>query len=214
LLCRWDQGSGKERRLRVFGPALTATITDRILNEEHGAFSHDWKARVQHPFSQQVYANRGGVLPRRPPAVDVRDIRPGFVYEGPTWRVTAAAGKHVEPDLDLLAYRIDFDDGSIVFSGDSAPCDSVIELARGADAMVAMWPDDQQVYQYPGEPPGWRGIIGPARMAADAAVKRVILTHISPHIDKAETLANSLAAFRMIFTKDVVVAEDLMVIEL
>ena len=27
---------------------------------EEGAFSHDWKARVNHPLSQKVYVNRGG----------------------------------------------------------------------------------------------------------------------------------------------------------
>src|SRR5260370_25513903 len=76
LLCRWDQSIGKENQLRVYGPTLTETLTERILGE-NGAFAHDWKARVNHPLSQRVHVNRGGTLPRKPPSVLARDIGPG-----------------------------------------------------------------------------------------------------------------------------------------
>src|SRR3990172_12407866 len=33
LLCRWDQSAGKENQLRVYGPSLTETITERLLGE-------------------------------------------------------------------------------------------------------------------------------------------------------------------------------------
>ena len=82
LLCRWDQGAGRDNKLKVFGPTLTESITEKIIGE-NGAFAHDWKARVNHPVSQQVYVNRGGTLPRRPPEVDARDVGPGTVYTGP-----------------------------------------------------------------------------------------------------------------------------------
>ena len=62
LLCRWDQSIGKENRLQVYGPNLTEKITQGILGEE-GVFTHDWKARVGHPVSQQVYVNRGACYP-------------------------------------------------------------------------------------------------------------------------------------------------------
>ena len=52
----------------MYGPTLTETITERILGE-HGAFVHDWKARVNSPLSQRVHVNRGGTLPRKPPSV-------------------------------------------------------------------------------------------------------------------------------------------------
>jgi len=65
LLCRWDQSIGKENPLRVYGPTLTESITEKLVGE-HGAFAHDWKARVGHPLSQRVFVNRGGTLPRPP----------------------------------------------------------------------------------------------------------------------------------------------------
>src|SRR5207249_380359 len=82
LLCRWDQSIGKENQLRVYGPTLTETITERLLGE-NGAFVHDWKARVNAPLSQRVHVNRGGTLPRRPPVVLAQDIGPGLVHVGP-----------------------------------------------------------------------------------------------------------------------------------
>ena len=53
LLTRWDQGAGKEETLKVFGPNLTEEFTENLIGNE-GVFSHDWKARVNHPVSQQV----------------------------------------------------------------------------------------------------------------------------------------------------------------
>lgn len=143
LLCRWDQSIGKENVLRVFGPTLTETITERILGE-HGAFVHDWKARVHHPLSQHVHLNRGGNLPRKPPSVLAKDIGPGKVYRGHEWEITAALAEHVQPYLDSLAYRVDSPEGSVVLTGDTQPCQSVIDLAKGADMLLCMCWDDQE----------------------------------------------------------------------
>lgn len=86
LLCRWDQSVRKENQLRVYGPTLTETITERIIGE-NGAFVHHWKARVNHPASQRVHVNRGGTLPRKPPFVFAKDVGSGIVHQGAEWRV-------------------------------------------------------------------------------------------------------------------------------
>ena len=88
LLTRWDQSIGKENVLQVFGPTLTEQLTHRILDENEGAFSHDWKARVNHPASQLVYMNRGGTPPRMPPEVSAKDITSGKIFSGPSWEVS------------------------------------------------------------------------------------------------------------------------------
>src|SRR5437667_87691 len=98
LLCRWDQSIGKENQLRVYGPTLTETITERLLGE-HGAFVHDWKARVNHPLSQRVYVNRGGTLPRKPPSVLARDIGPHLASHGPMEKGIGDVRKVYEGDV-------------------------------------------------------------------------------------------------------------------
>ena len=129
LLTRWDQSIGKENQLQVYGPALTEMLTHRLLDENEGAFAHDWYARVNLPASQQVYVNRGGMLPRTPPDVFSKDVGPGIVYSAADWEITASPAEHAQPYLDSLAYRLDSPEGSIVFTGDTQPCQSVTDLA-------------------------------------------------------------------------------------
>jgi ribonuclease BN (tRNA processing enzyme) len=50
-------------------------------------------------------------------------------------RVTAVLVDH-PPVFPSFAYRFDTADGSVVFSGDTAPCANVARLARGADVLV------------------------------------------------------------------------------
>lgn len=177
LLCRWDQSIGKEKRLQVYGPSPTERLTEGILGED-GVFAHDWKARVNHPASQRVYVNRGGRLPRKPPDVYARDVGPGKVYAAAGWQMTAATAEHVQPYLDSLAYRLDSPEGSIVFTGDTAPCRSVVELARGADVMLCMCWGGQEEIERSGEAVGVCGTLDAARMAQEAGVKKLVLVHV------------------------------------
>ena len=213
LLCRWDQGAGKEKQLTVRGPRLTEQLTHRILDEEQGAFSHDWIARVNARLSQQVYANRGGVLPRRPPAVDVKDIGPGVIYTGKDWQVTAAPAEHVQPWLDSLAYRIDTPGGSIVITGDTQPCRSVIDLARNADILVSMCWDDQEAMEACGEASGSTGTAGAARMAQQAGVKALVLSHMGPRISSHGPLEKGLGDVRRLFDGRVIFAVELLTVD-
>ena len=214
LLCRWDQSIGKENKLRVFGPTLTEAITEGIIGER-GVFAHDWKARVYHPLSQQVYVNRGGKLPRRPPDVEARDIGPGTVRTSDKWEVTAAPAEHVQPYLDSLAYRLDTAGGkSVVFTGDTQPCQSVVELARGADLMLCMCWDDQEEMDEDGEGGGQCGTTGAARMAQEAGVKQLALVHMGPNISSPGLLKKGLGDIRQIYGGSVVHPEELTSIEL
>jgi ribonuclease BN (tRNA processing enzyme) len=213
LLCRWDQSIGKENQLRVYGPTLTETITDRILGES-GAFVHDWKARVNFPGSQRVHVNRGGTLPRKPPSVLAKDVGPGIVHEGREWRVTAAPAEHVQPWLDSLAYRLDGAEGSVVFTGDTQPCRSVLDLARGADMMLCMCWDDQERMEAMGEAVGQCGTTGAARLAEEAGVKRLVLVHVGPHLASHGPMEKGIGDVRKIFGGEVIFAEELMSVTL
>ncbi len=213
LLCRWDQSIGKENELRVYGPTLTETITERILGE-NGAFVHDWKARVNHPLSQRVHVNRGGSLPRRPPSVAAKDVGPGLVHRGREWQVTAAPAEHVQPWLDSLAYRLDGPEGSIVFTGDTQPCRTVVDLARGADMMLCMCWDDQERMIASGEAMGQCGSIGAAEMAREAGVKRLVLVHVGPHLASHGPMEKGIGDVRRIYDGDVIFAEELMSLRL
>jgi ribonuclease Z len=209
LLCRWDQSIGKENRLQVYGPDLTEKITEGILGED-GVFAHDWKARVNHPVSQQVYVNRGGVLPRKPPDVLAQDVGPGRVYSAADWEMSAAPAEHVQPWLDSLAYRLDSPEGSVVFTGDTEPCQSVVDLARDADIMLCMCWDDQETMEQNGEASRQCGTTGAAHMAQEAGVKRLVLVHIGPHLSGHGPMEKGIGDIKAIYDGEVVFSDEMM----
>ena len=90
-------------------------------------------------------------------------------------RLTWAPAAH-RPES--IAYRLDGENGAFVYTGDTEYSPSVVDLARGADTLLieCSTPDDAPV-------PGHLTPSGAARMAREAAVNRVVLTHLYPPVD-------------------------------
>ena len=219
LLTRWDQSIGGEKQLEVSGPTLTEQLTHRLMDESEGAFAHDWLARVNQSGSQRAYELRGGKLPRKPPSTSVRDVGPGQVHRGPTWEVSAVVAEHAQPWLDSLAYRIDSEEGSIVITGDTRPCESVREMARGADAMLCCcWDDQERMVQRgeasAGEVGGMCGTTDAAQMAQDASVKRLVLVHTGPYISDHVNMEKGIGDMAGIYDGEIVFSEELMALDL
>jgi len=209
LLTRWDQSSGREKELEVYGPNLTQRLTHRILDERDGAFAHDWIARINSPSSQRVFINRGGTLPRMPPSVKAKDIGIGKVYSGKDWEVTADVAEHAQPWLDSLAYRVDSPDGSIVFTGDTRACQTVADLAKNADVMLCCCWDDQERMARRQET-GMCGTVEAARLAQDAGVKKLVLVHIGPDLARHCDMEKGIGDVKKLYDGDVVFAEELL----
>ena len=209
LLSRWDLSIGQENELKVYGPQPTATITERLIGED-GAFVSDWKARVHHPLSHHTFKGRGGTLPRKPPSVKVRDIVPGRVCAGKDWEVTCASAVHVGPWLDSLAYRLDSSACSIVFTGDTEPCDTVEELARGADVMVAMCGGSQDEQRKHGSDFGQMGTTWAGELAQRAGVGKLVLTHIGSKFSAHGPMEEGIADVARVFDGSIIYSEELM----
>jgi ribonuclease BN (tRNA processing enzyme) len=212
LLCRWDQSIGKENILQIWGPPPTKWITERLIGPD-GAFNHDWKARVEHPSSQNVFVNRGGSLPRPKPAYNVIDIGPGEAIKKDQWTVTTAEAKHMEPYLRTLAYRVDSDGGSIVFSSDTGPCETVKKLAEGADTLlVHCW--DHQEKMATDVAKVIAGTLDSAKIAQESRVKRLVLSHQGSNLASPGSREKGIADISKIFDGEIIFAEELMTLEL
>jgi ribonuclease Z len=209
VLTRWDQDVD-QTPLRVFGPPPTRALTRTLFEAPDGAYVCDWTARVEHPGSQRVFANRGGRLPRTAPKIEATDIDATFALEEAGFSVRAADTVHAQPWLESVAYRIDSDQGSIVFTGDTEPVDSVVELARGADMLICMCWDTDRAMEADGVSGGMTGSGSAGTIAAKAGVRTLVLTHINAHLDSPDVREEGMAEAASVFGGKVVFGEELL----
>lgn len=203
----WIQGMN--RALPVFGPPPMRRIHAAAL-DFHDA---DFEIRVR-------------ATGRTPPAdcFGVAEITsPGLVFEDHRVRITAALVDH-PPFAHAFAFRIDAKDRSIVISGDTAPCDALVELARGADLLLheAMYEPgiDAMLAARSYVPPNLRAfLVGGhtsardcGRIAARAGVKTLALTHLLPSDEGIVGDDVWLREASAEFDGEIVVAQDLMVL--
>lgn len=110
----------------LLGPKGTRHFADHLF--EHGAYHVDFKARSGYPLRQQ---NLEAVRP------DVREVAPGVVYCDDRIKVTADWVEHIPRDIcECFGVRVEAEGRVIAFSGDTAPCESMVKLARDADVLI------------------------------------------------------------------------------
>ena len=155
------------------------------------------------------------------PLVHVHELTAaGLVFQDEHVKVTAALVRH-PPVVPSFGYRFDAADRSIVISGDTAPSDELIALARGADVLVhdAMFPAgvDRLVANVPNAATLKQSILShhtsaedAGRVAQAAGVKTLVLSHFVPPDDPAITDDVWLAAARTHFRGTVIVGKDLL----
>jgi ribonuclease BN (tRNA processing enzyme) len=209
VLQRWDQGADRIADLDVYGPAPIARMTSQLFAAD-GVFGPDIRARREHQSSVDVFVGRGGTPPRRPPAPRVTEVHAGAVVPGRGWQVTVGEASHVQPYLECLAFRLETDDGSVCYSGDSGLSDEVTELARGCDCLIHM------NHHFSGhEPsPAYRAACGNHRdnavVAERAGVRALVLTHVLDAIDRPAVRDQIEREIREVFGGQVIWGEDLM----
>jgi ribonuclease Z len=209
LLTRWDHSIGDEAQLNVFGPEHTEEMIDRLIGE-NGAFAFDLNARVNHKLSKIMYTLRGGELPRPKPDFNVADVSTGVVVEGDGFRVTAQRVEHVQPQLESNAYRLDTDDISVVFTGDAAACDHIVELASGADVLVSLCGNFQSELKRKDVESGQIGSISAAEIAAEAGVEQLVMVHMGADISSEQGRVRALDEMKPIYDGEIIVSDEMM----
>ena len=155
------------------------------------------------------------------PLVHVHELRAGgVVMSDDNVTVTATLVDH-PPVVPAFAYRLDARDRSIVISGDTAPSQNLVKLARGADVLVhsVMYPPaiDRLVARVPNAAALKASILAhqtsaedAGRIAQDAGVRTLVLSHFVPPDEPELTDAVWLDAARRHFTGTVIVGRDLL----
>jgi ribonuclease BN (tRNA processing enzyme) len=155
------------------------------------------------------------------PLVHVHELRKGgFVMQDENVKVTAALVNH-PPVTPSFGYRFDAADRSIVISGDTTPAPALIELARNADVLVhdALFIPgvDRMVARVPNAPALRKSILShhtsaeeAGRIAKEAGVRMLVLSHLVPPDDPEITEQMWIAAARQHFEGEIVVGRDLL----
>jgi ribonuclease BN (tRNA processing enzyme) len=210
LIVGWIQGLPLD--IRAFGPPPLKQMTDD--------FMHAYKQTVD--FWAEDFHMQPLTL------VAVQEIsQAGPVMQDDNVKVSAIVVEH-PPVKPALAYRFDFKDRSNAFSGDKAPLKAVAEMARGADVLVheTMYVPAVETYIKgqiaKGRPVKFDAFMDHmkadhtpsedvGRIAQDAGVKTLVLSHLTPAIDSItdETWAAPAAKY---FKGEIIVGKDLMVV--
>jgi ribonuclease BN (tRNA processing enzyme) len=159
----WHRYSGRSSKVRL--PLYAPVAAERRL-----ALAYD--------------ADGGGITD----VFDFVPVGPGSFDLGP-FEVTLARTAH---PIECYAIRLTVDGRSLVYTGDTGPCEGVIELARGADVLLA----EAAHPPGPGLPPGLH-LTGreAAEHAAAAGVGRLLLTHIPSWVDEIGQLFTASQVF-------------------
>jgi ribonuclease BN (tRNA processing enzyme) len=168
---------GIQGQMKVMGPPPMKRIHEAALAMQREDIEIRIKATGRQPIEKSF---------------EVSEISaPGVVFTDDRVKVTVARVDH-EPFEVALAYRFDTADTSVVFSGDTSPVQSVVALARGADTLVheAMLVSgiDAMLAKRPYVPPNLKKFLlaghttaeDAGRIAAEAGVRRLVLTHLLP----------------------------------
>ena len=168
--------------------------------------------------------------------VEVIEIRDGAHVSLDGFTVTAAENTHysfprgsdMDKRFDSLSFRFDLPGRSIVYTGDTGPSDAVTALAKGADILVSELIDADvagSVAPPPANAPEAEKTVSevmkehlathhltPAqvgKMASDAKVGRVVITHLVPSRKPDVSIDSYVAAIRKAYSGPVVIANDL-----
>ncbi|WP_040589191.1 MBL fold metallo-hydrolase [Sciscionella marina] len=168
-------------------------------------------------------------------AVPCPPMAPISVYADDKVTVTATLVQH-PPVFPAFAFRFETAYGSVVFSGDTAPCKNLAELAQGTDVLVnEVMAVDPAVARFAGTPlyesmarqftdahtphrtrpagPGVAEVPGVGALAQRVGARSLVLTHIYPGDGSVPDEEFQTAAAEE-FAGSVVVGHDLMSLDL
>lgn len=219
----FDMGSGVLHRLSCSLPELTR-IEHLFISHLHVDHCSDVVALVQSlwlmgydktlniygPKHLEIMAKAiGESFPYLIGKIKVKPhfIIPGFQTRSKDWTVTAFPVNH--GDFEAYGFLIEAEGKRVIYSGDTAPSHELIKAAKGADLLIheCSLPDRLKELAPNHSTPGEVG-----KVAADAEVKTLVITHLYPEL--LEELGDALRSIRASFSGKIIVPRDTQIITL
>jgi ribonuclease BN (tRNA processing enzyme) len=210
VLTRWDQGAGRPPELKVYGPPPLKEMSRKLFAED-GVYGPDLTARTRHECSLGIYRARGGAMPRRWPAPEVAELKSGDVVKsGDGWTVSVAAVRHFQPYLTCYGFRLDAEEGSFVYSGDSGPSEGMRKLARDCDVLVHMCHYVSGTQLNADFAESCMGHLELAELAREAGAKSLVATHVTEQFDRPGVRERVITEMAGVYKGAIYFGEDLM----
>jgi ribonuclease Z len=176
---------GRDTTLPVYGPIGTKEHVDLIFSQIFG-------------YIPKLLANRGKKF-----EVEVHEVEPGVVLDD---GVQITCAKVIHGPILALGYRVNTEHGDVGFSGDTAPCDDLIDLVKGVNLLIHECPYPDKNGPHPAHTiPNQLGPI-----AAKTEANALAMNHFFPMCDSSrEDMIESVAQS---YSGDIIFGEDLMTI--
>ncbi|MBM3779738.1 MAG: MBL fold metallo-hydrolase [Acidimicrobiia bacterium] len=173
VMTTWN--CGRRVPLRVYGPPGTKAMVEACVFGMH---------RTDVEYVRRYVAALPTHVTERPlsePPLAVEEIDVGGIVRTRYGIVTAGAVEHHQRvGTPSVGFRVETPAGVVALSGDTRPCQAMIDLARGADVLVhdTAFLDEiieaRQMWSHSGP-------TGAGRVAQAAGVKTLVLTHLGPY---------------------------------
>jgi ribonuclease BN (tRNA processing enzyme) len=118
-----------------------------------------------------------------------RSIAGGDTAELGPFAVSAFEMAHI--GVAAVGFRIEAGGATLAYTGDSGPCDQLVELARDADVFVSEATSQNSMPQVAFHMSASQA----AAVATEAGAKRLVLTHLLPTIDPEVSRSEAAAVF-------------------
>jgi ribonuclease Z len=222
MLKRWSGGSRKTP-LDVFGPTGVETVVKGF----DQAYSLDDEYRIMHHGPETVPPGGAGGVARTFYFSEGKEET--VIIDDDGLKVTAFPVDH-SPVKPAVGYRFDYKGRSVVISGDTIPVPSLLKQAQGVDLLVheALQPAMVSILKEVGQKVGRTNtakILGDilsyhtspedaARIAQEAKVRYLLLTHILPPLPVSDLKAAFLGNAKKIYEEPITIGEDGMLFSL
>jgi ribonuclease BN (tRNA processing enzyme) len=210
----------RQQPLHIYGPPGTKQILEGLLTA----------CDVPHATG---FGAKGGTLTHPRDFVVLREITPKDTFNIGDLRISCCENTHYRPEEEFgqegplsLSLRFDAPDRSIVFTGDTGPCEGLVAFARGAQLLVGELIDieivmERMVARNPNAPKARLAQLRHhmeahhltsdqlGEMASRAGVEQVVAVHIGFDAMNAETAPGYIAKIAGRYAGKIAIADDL-----
>jgi ribonuclease BN (tRNA processing enzyme) len=121
--------------------------------------------------------------------MDMMACEPGVPVDVAGFTITAEPSAHV---VEGLIFRIEAEDRTICYSGDTERCDALLELARGSDLFIC---ESTFTSEVPLAMGGHMTAAEAGKVATEAAAGSLLLTHLWPTLDPERAIEDAAGEY-------------------